>query len=225
MYLILLTSILYFGNTTNNILNPFVMNSMYRGTPIQINTGDQSPLDVNLQLLEKQTDCWFFELQVVNRSNSPFYIMSHPIQTKGNEGPYISLSTSSPDILHICIKLYPPPDKYQFNKNSAGVKLSRIEPNSLFKYKFVIRLPVRRTVPPYDIDLSMPIEIDTLRIKSIKVEVGFLPALEPLQEMLKNKEAYGLGSYVNGYERIEVKGVMILLRDLQEVVLGNDLRL
>jgi hypothetical protein len=170
------------------------------GAPV---TGDECKLkDIQLRIrdLQVRADKWEIELELHNNSAEAIFILTDPVQATGEAGPYLDLDPSDGSVLNIRSQYYEGPKNYYLFSNATRVKLVRLEPRTSYTEKFVLTLPLRLTIPPYGETPQREVkELDSTKIKSLKVSIGLLPDDEGVRDLIQRKPN---GPYSKGGERI-----------------------
>lgn len=168
---------------------------------------EEKDLDVRVLSVDKSTDSWTVEVEIVNKSEDSLFLLTNPRTSSGKYMAYVSSSDKENSTLNLSVQFFKGP-KYFLYVNATRVKLTELKPNTSYSEKYYLPLPLRRTLPPYGDKPSESAKlIDTSKIKNIQFSIGVLPSDKGIQDLLIPKKSNPFfDGYFTGGETIE-KGI------------------
>ena len=175
--------------------------------------GEPRKVEVFVRGLQKYSDRWEIEFEIRNDSKSPVFLATEPMRSNAELGPYVGIGETD-KILEISVCFFDRPD-YFLSRDEANVKLRKLEPDTSHIEKYVLPLPLRETIPPYQARVTdTPRPIDASKIETVKIRVGVLPDDEGIRDLLAPKASKPyFDGFLDGGEIIEKgrsKGKMLL---------------
>jgi hypothetical protein len=149
--------------------------------------GTVKGVEVSLRLLSQRSDKWEIEIETRNNSSEAIYVLTDPRQSTGDSGPYVDVAGNNNQTLHLSVKFFEGP-RYFLYVNATKVSLKRLEPNASYAEKYILRIPLRSTTPPYGNSLGeRGTLIDQNKINTIEATIGVLPDDEGVRRIAQRQ--------------------------------------
>jgi hypothetical protein len=160
-------------------------------------------LDVKILGVSKSTSFWVVDVEIVNKSESSFFILADPRTASGKYIAYVS-SSENDSTLDLTVRFFKGPDYFLY-VNATRAKLAELKQHTNRFEKYILPIPLHRTLPPYGDKPSESAKIINLgEVKNIRFSIGVLPDDDGIRELLvPQKSNPFFDGYFTGGETIE----------------------